>query len=89
MPVQLYKTISLSSQGMREPKLARNTSVPVPVPVLRSLSCVPDYLRDSDPQEVESAAQLVDITFRSAATACRLPVRLLGVKCGPQGPGAG
>jgi hypothetical protein len=61
MATQLYKTVSLSSKGVQNPKLARNISVAVPSPVLRSLTNA-NALRSTI--STAKTADFVDITFR-------------------------
>lgn len=61
MAAPLYKTVSLSNQGLRNPKLARNASVAVPSPVLRSLSNL-QALRST--VSAADTSEFIDITFR-------------------------
>lgn len=80
MPIQLDKRVSLSSQGVRNPKLALSASVAVPTPVLRSLSHLPANTLKSASSVSKNAAGLVDITFRSG-TDLVLVVFLNGIFC--------
>ncbi len=62
MAVQLHTTVSLSSKGVQNPKLARNASVAVPSPVLRTLTNTKAL---NSALSTAKTADFVDITFRS------------------------